>query len=179
MTDAQAALMVACIQQLYQVEHLGADLDPPARGALRRDQSVPVLAQIDAVRQDLARTVLPKSPLGDAVRYLTNQLRCLRFGQGAGLLMVPELQRMSAGKPPHLFEAFDGHQGGERLALPLAVATDAGRDRSFQQDGTGVMRARRSSPSGTSLTAPTSRAISAPVPGKRLHRLRGCRRPLS
>jgi len=31
-------------------------------------QSVPLLTQIDRVRQDLARTVLPKSPLGDVVR---------------------------------------------------------------------------------------------------------------
>jgi hypothetical protein len=73
MTDPQAALMVARIQQLYQVEHAGADLEPDARRTLRREQSVPLLAHIEVVRQDLARTVLPKSPLGDAVRYLTNQ----------------------------------------------------------------------------------------------------------
>lgn len=47
--------------------------DPEAPQALRREQSVPLLTRIDAERQELARTVLPKSPLGDAVRYLTNQ----------------------------------------------------------------------------------------------------------
>jgi transposase len=88
MTDAQAALMVARIQQLYQVEQAGADLDPHARCALRRDQSVPVLAQIDAVRQDLARTVMPKSPLGDAVRYLTNQWTALQRFVDDGRLAI-------------------------------------------------------------------------------------------
>jgi hypothetical protein len=39
---------------------------------------VPLLAQIDAVRQDLAGSALPKSPLGDAVRYLTNQWTVLQ-----------------------------------------------------------------------------------------------------
>jgi hypothetical protein len=63
MTDPQAALMVARIQQLYQVEHVGAALDPDARRALCREQSVPLLAQIDTVRQDLARTMLPKAAL--------------------------------------------------------------------------------------------------------------------
>ena len=78
MTDAKAALMVARIQQLYQVEHAGADFDPEARRVLRHEQSVPLLTQIDGVRQDLARTVLPKSPLGAAVRYLTNQWTVLQ-----------------------------------------------------------------------------------------------------
>jgi transposase IS66 family protein len=55
------------------------DLDPDARRALRREQSQPLLAQIDTVRQDLMRTVLPKSPLGDAVRYLTNQWTVLQW----------------------------------------------------------------------------------------------------
>ena len=39
---------------------------------------MPVLAKIDTERQALAPTVLPKSPLGDAVRYLTNQWAALQ-----------------------------------------------------------------------------------------------------
>ena len=42
----------------------GTDLDADGRRTLRREQAVPLLARIDAVRQDLARTALPKSPLG-------------------------------------------------------------------------------------------------------------------
>src|SRR6266851_3363424 len=73
LTDGSAAQMVALIQQLYQVEHADTDLDPEQRHVLRQQQSVPLLAKIETLRQELARTVLPKSPLGDAIRYLTNQ----------------------------------------------------------------------------------------------------------
>jgi transposase len=78
MIDTAAALMIALIQQLYQVEHAAADLDAEGRRARRQEQSVPLLGKIDAERQALARTVLPKSPLGDAIRYLTNQWAALQ-----------------------------------------------------------------------------------------------------
>jgi transposase len=64
--------MVALIQQLYQVEHTAADLDPDARRTVRQAESVPLLTKIAAERDQLSRVVLPKSPLGDALRYLTN-----------------------------------------------------------------------------------------------------------
>ena len=63
-TDVRAALMVALIQQLYQVERAGAALPTDARRTLRVEHSVPLLAKIAAERDALARTVLPKSPLG-------------------------------------------------------------------------------------------------------------------
>jgi hypothetical protein len=55
--DTTAALMVALIQQLYQVEHAAVDLDADPHRGLRQEQSVPLLAKIDAERQALARTV--------------------------------------------------------------------------------------------------------------------------
>ncbi len=121
MTDPHAALMVARIQQLYQVEHAGADLDPPARGALRREQSVPLLAQIEAVRQDLARTVLPKSPLGEAVRYLTNQWTALQRFVDDGRLAIDnnraenQLRVVAVGRKNWLFAG--SFEGARRAAL--------------------------------------------------------------
>jgi hypothetical protein len=41
MTDTSAALMIALMQQLYQVERDAADLDPNGRLALRQERSVP------------------------------------------------------------------------------------------------------------------------------------------
>jgi transposase len=76
--DTNAALMIALIQQLYDVEHEATDLGPTARHALRQERSVPVLTKIDQERQALLPIVLPKSPLGDAVRYLTNQWTALQ-----------------------------------------------------------------------------------------------------
>ena len=121
MTDPQAALMVARIQQLYQVEHAGVDLDPDARRALRREQSVPLLAQIDVVRQDLARTVLPKSPLGDAVRYLTNQWTALQRFVEDGRLAIDnnraenQLRVVAVGRKNWLFAG--SFEGARRAAL--------------------------------------------------------------
>jgi transposase len=62
-TDVRAALMVALIQQLYQVERVGTDLSVEARRTLRQEQSAPLLATIAIERDALTRTVLPKSPL--------------------------------------------------------------------------------------------------------------------
>jgi transposase len=121
MIDSQAALMVARIQQLYQVEHAGADLDPDSRRTLRLEQSVPLLAQIDAVRQDLARTVLPKSSLGDAVRYLTNQWTALQRFVEDGRLAIDnnraenQLRVVAVGRKNWLFAG--SFEGARRAAL--------------------------------------------------------------
>jgi transposase len=77
-TDARPAPMLALVQQLYQIERAAADEVPEARQARRRDQSAPLLAAIRDERDRLAAEVLPKSPLGDAVRYLTNQWAALQ-----------------------------------------------------------------------------------------------------
>jgi transposase len=121
MTDPQAALMVARIQQLYQVEHAGADLGPDARHVLRREQSVPLLIQIDGVRQELARSVLPKSPLGDAVRYLTNQWTVLQRFVEDGRLAIDnnraenQLRIVAVGRKNWLFAG--SFEGARRAAL--------------------------------------------------------------
>jgi transposase len=115
LTDAQAALMVARIQQLYQVERAIADLDPVSRQAVRQAQSVPLLNAINTIRQDLARTVLPKSPLGEAVRYLTNQWAALQRFVDDGRLAIDnnraenQLRIIAVGRKNWLFAgSFDG-----------------------------------------------------------------------
>jgi transposase len=113
--DTCAALMIALIQQLYQVEHAAADLDPHGRRALRQEQSLPLLAKIDAERQALARSVLPKSPLGDAVRYVTNQWAALQRFVEDGRLAIDnnraenQLRIVAVGRKNWLFAgSFDG-----------------------------------------------------------------------
>lgn len=76
-TAPEGALIVALVQQLYQIERHTAEVSADERRAQRQAQSVPLLARIDAVRQGLMRTVLPKSPLADALRYLDHQWRVL------------------------------------------------------------------------------------------------------
>ena len=120
-TDVRAALMVALIQQLYQVEHAAADGDPEDRCRRRHAESVPVLAKIAAARDQLAATVLPKSPLGDAVRYLTNQWDALQRFAEDGRLAIDnnraenQLRVVALGRKNWLFAG--SFEGARRAAL--------------------------------------------------------------
>jgi transposase len=119
--DTNAALMIALIQQLYQVEHAAADLDPQARRTLRQEQAILLLAKIDAERQALARIVLPKSPLGEAVRYLTNQWAALQRYVEDGRLTIDnnraenQLRLVAVGRKNWLFAG--SFEGARRAAL--------------------------------------------------------------
>jgi transposase/uncharacterized coiled-coil protein SlyX len=121
MTDTSGALVIALIQQLYQVERDAADLDPDSRQALRQERSVPLLAKIDAERQALARLVLPKSPVGEAVRYLTNQWAALQRFVEDGRLAIDnnraenQLRLVAVGRKNWLFAG--SFEGARRAAL--------------------------------------------------------------
>jgi hypothetical protein len=120
-TDRTAALMVALIQQLYQVERAAADLAPDARCALRREHSGTLLAQLKTERDRLAGTVLPKSPVGDAVRYLTNQWDALQRFVDDGRLAIDnnrsenQLRVVAVGRKNWLFAG--SMEGARRAAL--------------------------------------------------------------
>ena len=98
-----------------------ADLEPELRQALRQAQSVPLLARIETLRQDLAQTVLPKSSLGDAVRYLTNQWTALqRFTEDERLSIdnngaENQLRVIAVGRRNWLFAG--SFEGARRAAL--------------------------------------------------------------
>jgi transposase len=120
-TDVRAALTVALIQQLYDIERVGAELTAEARRDLRQAQSVPLLAKIATERDQLARTVLPKSPLGDAVRYLTNQWAALQRFVDDGRLAIDnnraenQLRVVALGRKNWLFAG--SFEGARRAAL--------------------------------------------------------------
>jgi transposase len=119
--DTAAALTIALIQQLYDVERDTADLDSDARRAVRQERSLSLLAKIDAERQALARTVLPKSPLGDAVPYLTNQWAALQRFTEDGRLAIDnnraenQLRVVAVGRKNWLFAG--SFEGARRAAL--------------------------------------------------------------
>jgi transposase len=121
MTDTSGALMIALIQQLYQVERDAVDLDAEGRLAVRQEHSVPLLAKIDAERQALARIVLPKSPVGEAVRYLTNQWAALQRFVEDGRLAIDnnraenQLRLVAVGRKNWLFAG--SFEGARRAAL--------------------------------------------------------------
>jgi transposase len=125
MTDTTPARMIACIQQLYDVERGAADLTAEARQARRQEHSVPLLAQIDAERARLATIVLPKSPVGDGLRYLTNQWDALQRFVEDGRLAIDnnraenQLRIVALGRKNWLFAG--SFEGARRAALLYAL----------------------------------------------------------
>jgi transposase len=120
-TDARAAPILALVQQLYQVERAATDEAPEARHARRDAESVPILAAIRQERDRLAETVLPKSPLGDAVRYLTRQWDALQRFVDDGRLRIDnngaenQLRGVAVGRKNWLFAG--SFEGAKRAAL--------------------------------------------------------------
>ena len=81
----EAAQLLAWYRQLYDVEDQARGKSPEDVLALRQQHSVPVMNQLRAwLDGDAARSVLPKSRLGEAVRYLNNQWEplCVFLGDG-------------------------------------------------------------------------------------------------
>lgn len=75
--DPEAMKVLALIGKLYEVERQAAGLTHEERRVLRLERSAPILEEIDRVRDELSRTALPKSGLGEALRYLHNQREAL------------------------------------------------------------------------------------------------------
>ena len=96
-----------------------------ARRLLRQEQSRPLLGEIDTVRLDLARAVLPKSPLGEAVRYLTNQWTVLQRFVEDGRLAIDnnraenQLRVVAVGRKNWLFAG--SLEGARRAALLYSI----------------------------------------------------------
>lgn len=120
-TDTSAAPVVALIQQLYDAERAVRDATPEDRRQAREAQSRPLLARLDAVRQDLGARTLPKSPLGDALRYLDRQWLALQRYVADGDLIIDnnnaerQLRTVAVGRNNWLFAG--SMAGAHRAAL--------------------------------------------------------------
>jgi len=117
-----AATILSLVQKLYQVEREAAELSPDERRALREARSRPILAEIDTQRRWLADRALPKSPLGDALRYLNNQWQPLQRFVTDGRLRIDnngaesQLRAVAVGRKNWLFAGrFSGAQRAATL----------------------------------------------------------------
>lgn len=120
-TDPSAALIIALIRRRYQVEHAQADGAPAERRSARQAHSVPLLAEIEETRQRLEAQVLPKSPLGEALRYLKNHWTALQRFVDDGRLAIDnnaaerQLRAVAVGRKNWLFAG--SFAGAQRAAL--------------------------------------------------------------
>lgn len=131
-TDSNRAHRVlAWIRQLYDTEREGKKLDPEKRRALRNEKSRPLL---DAMKQwfdDQQAKVLPKSPIGDAMNYATNNWTALTRYLDDGILDIDNnqaeqaLRGIAVGRKNWLFLGSD--RGGRAAAAHYTLIQSAKR----------------------------------------------------
>ena len=73
--DPRAAHFIAVIKKLYEIEEEARSLGHHERRALRQKSAAPLLRELMRLARVMGPSVLPKSPLGEALTYLRNQMR--------------------------------------------------------------------------------------------------------
>lgn len=133
-TSTQA---LAYIRLLYDVENEAKGLPAPQRQGLRQEKSVPRLEQFKAwlESQQAARggSVLPKSPMGQAITYAFNQWDALRVYTTDGDLAIDNnasenaLRRVAIGRKNWVFLGSDN--GGNTAAVLFSLIATCQRHR--------------------------------------------------
>jgi hypothetical protein len=128
----EAAQLLAWYRQLYDVEDQARGKSPEEVLALRQQHSVPVMNQLRAwLDEDAARTVLPKSRLGEAVRYLNNQWEPLTVFLRDGRVPIDNneteqlMKQVATGRKNWLF--IGSVEAGRRAAILLTIVSTAHR----------------------------------------------------
>jgi transposase len=131
-TDPGGALYaLGVIRQLYAVEREAAEQAnkqelsraefEALRLRLRQERSVPLLKSLGEWLEQQAASVLPKSPLGEAIGYARNQWAALQVYTTAGFLEIDNnaaeraLRAVAIGRKNYLF--FGSDVGGESAAV--------------------------------------------------------------
>jgi transposase len=115
--------MLALIGKLYDIEREAKqnELDAPAVKELRQQHSKPILAEISPRLEDWSITVLPKSPMGQAVGYARGQWKALNRYLDDGDLDIDNnlservLRTVALGRRNWMFAGSDA--GAERAAV--------------------------------------------------------------
>ncbi len=128
----EAAQLLAWYRQLYDVEDQARGKCPEEILALRRKLSVPIMDQLRLwLDGDAARKVLPKSRLGEAVRYLNNQWEALTVFLGDGRVPIDNndteqlMKQVATGRKNWLF--IGSVEAGYRAAILLTIVSTAHR----------------------------------------------------
>jgi len=129
---ALSSPILALLGELYEIEDRGRLLSDVQRLALRRQESVPVMARLWAVLDsEPARRVLPKSSFGEALNYLRNHGPAFQVFLRDGRVPIDnndaerELRRVAIGRKNWLF--IGSQDAGERTAAILSVLSSAHR----------------------------------------------------
>jgi transposase len=124
-TDTRAAVALAWIGQLFEVERAAEGRSPDERLALRQERDGPVMNDLGRWIAETSKTTTPKSPLGKALHYAANQWTALTRCLTDGRLEIHNnaceraLRRIAVGRNNWLFAGSDA--GAERAAVIYTV----------------------------------------------------------
>lgn len=128
----EAAELLALYRQLYDVEDQVRGQGPDAVLALRRQISAPLVEQMRSwLDSDAAKNVLPKSRLGEALRYLNNQWDALTVFLADGRVPIDNneaeqlMKQVATGRKNWIF--IGSVEAGYRAAILLTIVSTAHR----------------------------------------------------
>lgn len=128
----EASQLLAWYRRLYDIEDQARGKSPEEVLALRRESSVPIMNQMQEwLGGDAAARVLPKSPLGEAVRYLKNQWPALTVFLRDGRVPIDNndveqlMKQVATGRKNWLF--IGSVQAGHRASILLTIVSTAHR----------------------------------------------------
>jgi transposase len=121
---------LAYIRELYAIEKRAHDCTTEERRALRLAEAKPILEALKAWIEVEAKTVLPKSPMGEAIGYARAQWVALMRYLDDGALEVDNnraeraLRRVAIGRKNWMFAGSD--DGGRRAAIVYSLIASCG-----------------------------------------------------
>lgn len=144
-TDGKrAAQMLSFVRELYAVEDEAKSLADDERRALRQARSVPILGEIKTWLDREREVVLPRSPMGEAFTYVTNQWAALNTYTREGFLAIDNntaeraLKRVAIGRKNWLFAGTD-YAGGTAARLWSLIASAERHSLDPQRYLTGIL----------------------------------------
>ena len=127
--SARAHQALGFIARLYQVETAARNRLPEERCTLRVEHAAPILAEFASWLEREEPSVLPKSPIGEALRYTQNQWRALnRYVEDGDLAIDNNVSERTVkiaalGRKNWMFIA--SPRGGRRAAVLLSLVSRA------------------------------------------------------
>ena len=128
---ARAEVALSAIRRLFEIEKSAKDLSADERKELRERESKPILDRFRRWIDAEAPGALPKSPMGEAFGYTSNQWQALTRYLEDGRLDIDnnaserELRRVAVGRKNWLFAGSDA--GGTRAAVLYSLVATCRR----------------------------------------------------
>jgi len=128
----EASKILALYRQLYETEDRARCKSPDDVLVLRKEFSAPIMNEIRAwLDSDAARRALPKSRLGEAVRYMNNQWEALNVFLRDGRVPIDNneteqlMKQIATGRKNWIF--IGSIEAGYRAAILLTIVSTAHR----------------------------------------------------